>query len=492
MPHSALRFIPACAGNARRSPARRARQPVHPRVCGERAVRQHAVAVQSGSSPRVRGTLEDRPQHAQQRRFIPACAGNARGAPRGLLAKAVHPRVCGERLANVGDPVEHLRFIPACAGNALGRRVIGTLCAVHPRVCGERGFPATTSWSVGGSSPRVRGTHRISQFDRRARRFIPACAGNAWMSRAISDESAVHPRVCGERGTPVEIPIAASGSSPRVRGTLESISKFLVAWRFIPACAGNAVARSRPACPWAVHPACAGNALTVAAMAATPAVHPRVCGERHSDGENLRPTGGSSPRVRGTQKHSGPCINIRRFIPACAGNADAARAMRPIMAVHPRVCGERGDLIRIGNPVIGSSPRVRGTLTARRLSRLPKRFIPACAGNACRSVRGAATVPVHPRVCGERLDGGGTPRAFAGSSPRVRGTLSLLAMLALRDRFIPACAGNARRCAAPRRSSPVHPRVCGERPGRRSGFVAAIGSSPRVRGTRPQRIARCG
>jgi hypothetical protein len=68
------RFIPACAGNASGSKARSKSTSVHPRVCGERFVTQNEMAPVTGSSPRVRGTLDPPAVDAVNRRFIPAVA----------------------------------------------------------------------------------------------------------------------------------------------------------------------------------------------------------------------------------------------------------------------------------------------------------------------------------------------------------------------------------------------------------------------------------
>ncbi len=72
-------------------------------------------------------------------------------------------------------------------------------------------------------------------------------------------------------------------------------------------------------------------------------------------------------------------------------------------------------------------------------------------------------LPVHPRVCGERASYPGCSPRNTGSSPRVRGTPWDWREMLDRDRFIPACAGNAIcvTCHPVLRS--VHPRVCGER-----------------------------
>ena len=173
---------------------------------------------------------------------------------------------------------------------------------------------------------------------------------------------------------------------------------------------------------------------------------------------------GSSPRVRGT--HSRPRSarsRIPRFIPACAGNADAAMRLRPAnrfipacagnacaAAAHerqsrfiPACAGNAVAAMRSMCPSAGSSPRVRGTLDRADPDRQTRRFIPACAGNA---------LSVSTQSCARR--------------------------------FIPACAGNASRALQrDAQQSGSSPRVRGTRAPDATHLVAAAGSSPRVRGT---------
>ena len=274
-------------------------------------------------------------------------------------------------------------------------------------------------------------------------RFIPACAGNARRSGGPDPPGSVHPRVCGERAKNIEAWCAAHGSSPRVRGTQWRNVFIYATDRFIPACAGNAFAHSRQTSP-------------------TP-VHPRVCGERVSDAtQRLLPTG-SSPRVRGTRFAADARLDDLRFIPACAGNASCRPRTRRRPAVHPRVCGERRNMLDALCAGDGSSPRVRGTPSQKRGRTLPCRFIPACAGNACRWPPAARSSPVHPRVCGERPLRPVRGSTISGSSPRVRGTLEQRHGVRPELRFIPACAGNAPPSSPSAGRWQVHPRVCGER-----------------------------
>ena len=53
---------------------------------------------------------------------------------------------------------------------------------VHPRVCGEHLVVSLSRASTFGSSPRVRGTLAKGNMTDEERRFIPACAGNIWVS----------------------------------------------------------------------------------------------------------------------------------------------------------------------------------------------------------------------------------------------------------------------------------------------------------------------
>ncbi len=233
----------------------------------------------------------------------------------------------------------------------------------------------------------------------------------------------VHPRVCGERSAAFAVLALADGSSPRVRGTPQEDMLPTCCSRFIPACAGNATYRhtTRHQCP----------------------VHPRVCGERWARAIAWFNSSGSSPRVRGTRSRRRSWHNDPRFIPACAGNASPASVVTGFAAVHPRVCGERGCSGCSGCSDCGSSPRVRGTPCWRSLMRCISRFIPACAGNATALRALAMRLAVHPRVCGEREIFAGLNCRFDGSSPRVRGTRRSPSRSSSNIRFIPACAGNA-------------------------------------------------
>ena len=172
---------------------------------------------------------------------------------------------------------------------------------------------------------------------------------------------------------------------------------------------------------------------------------------------------GSSPHARGTQKETSDRRPGKRFIPACAGNA-ANRSIAFIRTpVHPRMRGERCCLTPTRRPIPGSSPHARGTQQTKAGDPKLTRFIPACAGNAIVGAPGVGKSSVHPRMRGERLIPQRTSRFRIGSSPHARGTHQKRKPRTCRNRFIPACAGNAGQQSGVADEEEVHPRMRGER-----------------------------
>ena len=147
------------------------------------------------------------------------------------------------------------------------------------------------------------------------------------------------------------------------------------------------------------------------------------------------------------------------------------------------MCGEHSRCILFRGVTIGSSPRVRGTQPPPLFPSICCRFIPACAGNTIPPQKKTFKNTVHPRVCGEHVIPSKCRRYLLGSSPRVRGTLFQGFFKCALNRFIPACAGNTSDIEGLARPISVHPRVCGEHKFRMRCLIGGCGSSPRVRGT---------
>ncbi len=253
--------------------------------------------------------------------------------------------------------------------------------AAHPRGCGEHGTANSGVYRFTGSSPRVRGTHEADLPPGHQVRLIPAGAGNTSRPAPVSARRAAHPRGCGEHTRMLEGKMALFGSSPRVRGT-RTHGQALRFWRrLIPAGAGNTVI-------WAP---CRGRS----------SAHPRGCGEHATSASATEMSRGSSPRVRGTLPAAVGEILCPRLIPAGAGNT-GPKHTRPLgRAAHPRGCGEHRRDAGGGKDVLGSSPRVRGTLWSGRPGRCRTRLIPAGAGNTGLWSSTPPPPPAHPRGCGE-------------------------------------------------------------------------------------------
>ena len=197
-------IIPAYAGNTRNDMYLMKVQWDHPRVCGEHARTVRRCVASAGSSPRMRGTRDRGGQPLSQPGIIPAYAGNTPAYAALIFPAWDHPRVCGEHFC----PVQFIKpflgssprmrgtrwhygrcgkgggIIPAYAGNTRTSTAFVYRPGDHPRVCGEHGRPSRPPSLDGGSSPRMRGTHRHQSPQLSQRGIIPAYAGNTlppWM-----------------------------------------------------------------------------------------------------------------------------------------------------------------------------------------------------------------------------------------------------------------------------------------------------------------------
>ena len=167
------------------------------------------------------------------------------------------------------------------------------------------------------------------------------------------------------------------------------------------------------------------------------------------------------------------------------------------------MCGEQGSKRNKAIHVVGSPPRVRGTVLKNVLHRTKNGITPACAGNSQDLIDQLGDVEDHPRVCGEQRISSANTLVHLGSPPRVRGTANRASNRAETARITPACAGNRlaheltcfvlrdhpRVCgeqffhAKKKHTMQDHPRVCGEQWASSMSWASCMGSPPRVRGT---------
>ncbi len=277
-------------------------------------------------------------------------------------------------------------------------------------------------------------------------------------------------------------------------------------------------------CRIRIIPAYAGNTGLVHVRHSGNGDHPRVCGEHCGVCGAYFSCLGSSPRMRGTPGVDGQWRVAPGIIPAYAGNTPTFPWSTTAARDHPRVCGEhiafvpaitvvvgssprmRGTLhdwpIQVvvegiipayaGNTRLssknnaqpyGSSPRMRGTLVAVLFSFVQLGIIPAYAGNTAQGKLSHADVWDHPRVCGEHAQETERRAQESGSSPRMRGTPSGHIQTDTRLGIIPAYAGNTISHGVRYAGLRDHPRVCGEHKITAGGASTEAGSSPRMRGT---------
>ena len=335
-------IIPAYAGNTKDYREHTPHVRDHPRVCGEHCKGVLICGILLGSSPRMRGTPSQTQCAARPSGIIPAYAGNTVTIMKNPSKTWDHPRVCGE----------HCEGLFVASGDV-------------------------------GSSPRMRGTPARYCASRSNAGIIPAYAGNTSTTRARRCLPRDHPRVCGEHQSGAPIQFVGLG--------------------IIPAYAGNTI----------IH-----NSYPLIHRD-----HPRVCGEHRYRTLDMEYNPGSSPRMRGTRLFHPPRRPPTGIIPAYAGNTWWAISPAPTAWDHPRVCGEHVGLVAHVCEYEGSSPRMRGTLGKIWVSFLHCGIIPAYAGNTPVIPRRLVGHRDHPRVCGEhRIERNGG-NLILGSSPRMRGTL---------------------------------------------------------------------
>ena len=254
-----------------------------------------------------------------------------------------------------------------------------------------------------------------------------------------------------------------TGSSPRVWGTEWKLARGVDKDRFIPTGVGNST------CATAAHPGWS--------------VHPHGCGEQPRTTSSILYIHGSSPRVWGTGHCLYLRVRISRFIPTGVGNSGLVIFLSFLTPVHPHGCGEQHQLCRCSSLRSGSSPRVWGTDIHTGDEGKAKRFIPTGVGNRSSYPAPARAAPVHPHGCGEQVSFISISRIKDGSSPRVWGTGRPDNCLTEFIRFIPTGVGNSKNRSAKIAVSTVHPHGCGEQSVALMSNLTLSGSSPRVWGT---------
>ena len=416
----------------------------------------------NGSSPQARGTHDWRFWARPNQRLIPAGAGNTCPPSCAARSRAAHPRRRGEHSSDIQEGHEDLgsspqargtrvhvrrrhggdRLIPAGAGNTTAPRMWTRQQTAHPRRRGEHPSNSSQDRPSNGSSPQARGTREARGVSHAPHRLIPAGAGNTHPSAPSQRRRSAHPRRRGEHCNASTPATTHSGSSPQARGTRGQRRHRRDPGRLIPAGAGNTSSPPRWAPSSPAHPRRRGE-------------HMRVFSSRHS-------VAGSSPQARGTQEWTQIVSGVARLIPAGAGNTDEVGGALIAIAAHPRRRGEHSDQRLHCGAGTGSSPQARGTHPECPRRSPLRRLIPAGAGNTGWQIAEHRSHPAHPRRRGEHTAALDASVQSTGSSPQARGTRAGQACHELRQRLIPAGAGNTATMPGSTWTPSAHPRRRGE------------------------------
>ena len=193
-------------------------------------------------------------------------------------------------------------------------------------------------------------------------RITPAYAGKRKSCAAQKTSAWDHPRMCGEKSTPVSASVCSSGSPPHMRGKVAVREFYLLDGGITPAYAGKR--------------RCIIRRLLVHWD------HPCVCGEKVEEHDAAFLARGSPPRMRGKDALPLHGVTHLRITPAYAGKSGLYRPERHNGRDHPRVCGEKSAFNALVVKLLGSPPRMRGKVCSYLL-------IGTCHQD-------------HPRVCGEK------------------------------------------------------------------------------------------
>ena len=149
--------------------------------------------------------------------------------------------------------------------------------------------------------------------------------------------------------------------------------------------------------------------------------HPRVCGEKRAAHSTLSAALGSPPRMRGKEGGADPGRTEPGITPAYAGKRTPKSYKPPFWRDHPRVCGEKCELVFSLVTLLGSPPRMRGKAPGQLVGQMIIGITPAYAGKRRRVCTGLLRPRDHPRVCGEKASRMARAFWFWGSPPRMRG-----------------------------------------------------------------------
>ena len=187
--------------------------------------------------------------------------------------------------------------------------------------------------------------------------------------------------------------------------------------------------------------------------------------------------------MRGKRLHPSRIARERGLILAHAGKTGSSGRQPWDRGAHPRPHGENHEGTEIVGFMVGSSPLMRGKPRRHHGTDRFRGLIPAHAGKTRQSLACPCSRRAHPRSRGENLASEGESAQDAGSSPLMRGKPSYPHGIPRVTGLIPAHAGKTRSVSRSSNRRAAHPRSRGENYNCQPFSTSGWGSSPLMRGT---------
>ena len=165
----------------------------------------------------------------------------------------------GKAVLQVPNGIEY-RITPAYAGKRVRYQERLGRGEDHPRICGEKHTPMQGMKRLLGSPPHMRGKDLPIDTERDEAGITPAYAGKSPFQKRYHAGYRDHPRICGEKFLCGHRKGQVLGSPPHMRGKDTELQRLADYLRITPAYAGKSCARGR--------------------YSYSGRDHPRICGEK--------------------------------------------------------------------------------------------------------------------------------------------------------------------------------------------------------------------
>ena len=145
--------------------------------------------------------------------------------------------------------------------------------------------------------------------------------------------------------------------------------------------------------------------------------------------------------MRGKESHFRRSLRRHGITPAYAGKSKLLFRKRSISQDHPRLCGEKLTYPSCSAGSAGSPPPMRGKVKSLSISYVENRITPAYAGKRCFESRCGKLFWDHPRLCGEKGESVKLVHKHVGSPPPMRGKAEFAKAEGIHIGITPAYAG---------------------------------------------------